>query len=1131
MNAPIILDSKFKKIDFIYHISDIHIRKRERHAEYLEIFNRTVQNFNKNNSCVVVTGDIMHDKSELVPESIDLLKKFLIELTDKLEVILIIGNHDINIFNKKAMDCITPILKNLETVNKIHLLNESKIYSYCNIYFGLTRMFDKKVMNFDKYDMDKNKVKIGLYHGMIHGCSLDNDITYTNNSYFNCKDFNHYDIVMLGDIHKHQFLKKNMAYAGSLIQQKRDEHILNHGYIQWNMKTLNGKFFRVKNDFGMLEVNAIDDFKFDDFDFNIDELPSKIDLKIIYDQKKNFDKIFDLFENNGKKIIKCSEVISNKIVKSDVKVNNQKINSNESVIKVMIEHIKDNNKDNNINDNLNLIKNKIKEILDEINYDFDQESKKIKLKSIKFNNMFIYLDNNIINFQKFKKIVGLNAQNYQGKSSFIDIILYSIYGKCSRGKRFDVLNINKKKMNSEIKLTCNQDNIKIIRNSIISSESKRDLKETVEVYLNNNLVTGDDRLKTNHIIEKLLCKYEDMLNNSFVLQKNGKSFIELDDRSKKDLLCKMAKLDIFDKIFQLAKSKHYSIGQSIGKIVRKLEHFNKYVNINISARNTEKYISKINEYFSQQKYKYYDIKKLENKLNFNSELLEKYEIDKIRYDNGLKNNLSNVLLFTKNYSYLYQKYGKVKINTRHIEKKRKEINNKIKNTAFNVIPIEFDIDELNEKLLTEQERLIQLNDTKNELMNKIINSKKYIMRNINVEIDYERYIKTLKDNEKKMERIEDIKTRIEDLEKNIDHDYEYDPKCEYCMKNNFTQTKIKFERNIKENKNILEKIKLNDLDDKIRERYEIYEKERNNLEEYEKKFEQIEKYIDKINIDEIKKNICILENNKRINLEIETFNLELKKLDDEMKEIEKDKKITLDFVLEKNDFDFKRYYSLKINAINSNSNINVKEIKDKIKIRKEHNEIEKKKQIMMEYEKRDFERLVNELREYESDKLVLSYIKKILDKNGLVDIILKKNIIGTLVNNINGILGKIFHYKIKMEYKNQSINIFKDNGLNIIMSSGYESYILDLVFRLSMVQINNHIKTNFMIIDEGFNACDQDHKNNVKDLLEYMTNHYDWILIISHDEFIKSFYDMNIRIKKKIDNVDKKIKGSKLYLK
>ena len=77
MSIPIVLKSKFKKIDHIYHISDIHIRKRDRHKEYLYVINNLINDMKKKNACIVVTGDIMHDKSELVPESIDLLKTFL----------------------------------------------------------------------------------------------------------------------------------------------------------------------------------------------------------------------------------------------------------------------------------------------------------------------------------------------------------------------------------------------------------------------------------------------------------------------------------------------------------------------------------------------------------------------------------------------------------------------------------------------------------------------------------------------------------------------------------------------------------------------------------------------------------------------------------------------------------------------------------------------------------------------------------------------------------------------------------------------------------------------------------------------------------------------------------------------
>jgi DNA repair exonuclease SbcCD ATPase subunit len=213
------------------------------------------------------------------------------------------------------------------------------------------------------------------------------------------------------------------------------------------------------------------------------------------------------------------------------------------------------------------------------------------------------------------------------------------------------------------------------------------------------------------------------------------------------------------------------------------------------------------------------------------------------------------------------------------------------------------------------------------------------------------------------------------------------------------------------------------------------------------------------------------------------------------------------------DMDMLKYHSL-VDVV-----VNPKELYDKAKdilgkLNCKKKDIEHKiykfrhDQIRLEEIKKDYE-------EAELERNTYVCIKKLLDKDGLVDKILTDNIIPYLEESINGILDKVGHYRISIKYHNQSVNIYMNGKLNVIMSSGYESYLLDLVFRLALVQINNHVKTKFLIIDEGFNACDQENKNNVRDLLSYMKSHYDWILIVSHDEFIKSFYDMSISIEHK----------------
>jgi nucleoside-diphosphate-sugar epimerase len=64
-------------------------------------------------------------------------------------------------------------------------------------------------------------------------------------------NFEDYDIVLLGYIHKHQFLdkKKRIAYPSSLIQKHIGETVKNHGIIIWNLNLLEGQFVPIPNDY------------------------------------------------------------------------------------------------------------------------------------------------------------------------------------------------------------------------------------------------------------------------------------------------------------------------------------------------------------------------------------------------------------------------------------------------------------------------------------------------------------------------------------------------------------------------------------------------------------------------------------------------------------------------------------------------------------------------------------------------------------------------------------------------------------------------------------------------------------------------------------------------------------------
>ena len=115
----------FRKLKYIHHISDIQIRNLKRHREYEEVFNGLYEEVKKypNNAVAYIGGDIAHSKTDMSPELIDQLSRLFKNLADICPTILIAGNHDCNLNNLNRLDCLTPIVENLNHPNLHYLKN------------------------------------------------------------------------------------------------------------------------------------------------------------------------------------------------------------------------------------------------------------------------------------------------------------------------------------------------------------------------------------------------------------------------------------------------------------------------------------------------------------------------------------------------------------------------------------------------------------------------------------------------------------------------------------------------------------------------------------------------------------------------------------------------------------------------------------------------------------------------------------------------------------------------------------------------------------------------------------------------------------------------------------------------
>jgi DNA repair exonuclease SbcCD ATPase subunit len=1077
----ITLDDSNKNIKQIYHLSDIHIRlDKTRHEEYRLIFASLydyLKNDTNDNSLIVVTGDIVHSKTTLKPECIYMVKDFFLLLTEISDVIVILGNHDCNINNKESLDSISSIVeKGFTGKNKIYILQNNENYVYNNIVFGNTNIYSKIITP----PMITNKIKIGLYHGQV--CGSHTHFGFELNG-VKCEEFNGYDIVMLGDVHKFQYLndEKTIAYASSLIQQDYSEDLLDHGLLKWNIETKQSEFIRINNNYGFITLTI------NDKNFEIPNLPKFPRIKIIHKNLTTNDLVAILDKIREKYAVE--EIITIKDMTNlniDLEMNDNKFDEIKNatnvsdVIKKYMEEKKE------IQINKDLIMEKIIEILNNLKYNYDIEPRNIKIKKIEFSNMFSYGKNNIIEFDNWNKIVGLVAPNHFGKSSIIDILLYGIYGQCSRGNKYECLNINANDFFVKIVLNVNENEYKIERKG---KRKGKTFESDLILSKNGKIMTGDTKMETENEILKSIGKYDDFVNVNCMLQ-GTTGFVELPENKRKDIIYEVLRLDVFRQIIKEVKSRMGNIYYILTEYKNDIEKIdiifvkNKLKSnriINTKILNEIKFLNKelenINIKIQSNASKINDIKHIDE---------IKKELEECNYENDeqILNNIS-IDIEEGNVNELYEQLDKLYKNKKTI-KENYEIN----------------VEEMN------------------EIKMEIEENKKYI---IEVKIDLEkidkidRLIEKIEklNNEKeiKIKKYNEIKYKL-----NLLKNHQYNKDCWACMSNNITKEKIELEEEIK----IIEN-KIKHIDKKINKK----EKEINDMEQYEQERKQMKeneeivienKRLEKI-LDEMNNILENQENEKKINEmkikieKVKNFN-KRNELIEKIK-IKKEKEKVLKEELEKlnaqeNLIEEKEKHENMRNQIN----IKLEELTKKLTNLTNENTI-------LKMNKTKYEEIKEKINEKNNEKEIYDSVQDILGKNGMIDDLFNNTIIPQLNIIINHILRTVTNFSIIVEYDKTNIKLYKQldsKRIGIELISGYEKFIVNIAFRLALAQINKYVMFHCFIIDEGFSCCDDENLDKVKELYEYIKRKYEWCLVISHMDKIKDTFDMMIHINKK-DNL------------
>jgi predicted MPP superfamily phosphohydrolase len=211
------LNIPFDTVGKILQFADIHIRLNSRHDEYRNALNELYSacKILPENSLIVCCGDVLHQKVNLSPESIQLASEMLGKLAGIRPLIVIPGNHDALINNKSRMDSLSPIIQALNNDN-IHYLKHSGLYAAGNVLFNHFSVFDDKesyilVKDIPKTIKSKYERIVGLYHGPV--CGMTTSLGHVINDIKVLPEmFDGEDFALLGDIHASQdvFVEKDI---------------------------------------------------------------------------------------------------------------------------------------------------------------------------------------------------------------------------------------------------------------------------------------------------------------------------------------------------------------------------------------------------------------------------------------------------------------------------------------------------------------------------------------------------------------------------------------------------------------------------------------------------------------------------------------------------------------------------------------------------------------------------------------------------------------------------------------------------------------------------------------------------------------------------------------------------------
>jgi DNA repair exonuclease SbcCD ATPase subunit/DNA repair exonuclease SbcCD nuclease subunit len=1033
----------------IAHTADIHIRALSRHDEYKEVFQHFIDDCREQNvDHIFVGGDIFHTKTTgISPEYIDLLSWWLTEMAHVAPVHMILGNHDGNLVNMSRQDAVSPIVDALGNP-RIHLYKKSGVYQFAPGHnFCVYSLFDEE--GWDNVRPIPNEFNFACYHGSVLGSKTESDWAVEDG--LSISFFKDYDITLLGDIHKRQFLaykdyRPTMAYPGTLIQQNYAEE-LDHGYLIWDIHSHsewdveyrslpNLKPFVTLEWAGSAEETfllACDFPKGSRFRVKSFSHISHHEIQGLTSRLKE-----DLHASEV--TFKIDQQVDKEIIATETQVlQRADLREPDMLLSLMKNyHISSGQPE----DTWQKVGEQIKSYLSQVaSSDDTSRNAKWSLKNLKFDNLFSYGDSNEINFDNLNGIVGIFGSNRAGKSSIVGSIMYSLFNTTDRGpmKNLYVCNIRKPFCYSRATVRVNGVDYVVERQTTKSENKKGVVSAATALNLYKidskgeaHDLAGEQRNDTEKVIRRLIGNPEDFLMTSLSAQGEINQFIQHGSSKRRTILSKFLDIDVFEKMYELA-NKDLSTSKAQLKVLperdwRGLEMSNKNALVECNL----------------------NIERIQTSAQEHSEKLSELKSELSRHSNFTPVTFSQVEIQKNKVRELDNRHQENQAALSSLQDESEKIRSKI--LQINSLNEENDMLTLKKK----QESFVQLESSVKELR-----------------LMHEKEAATLKQHERSVKILDDVPCG------------DMFPTCKFIKDAYAVKGKIEDQKN--KTFKALEKL------EKVTESLENLRIE--NVQDKLNKLQKLQDMHTKYTIELSKKQTEIV----RLENSIETLSslvtparLRLSELEEALKNDENVEVVSL---------------RSEIDAVSKKlTQFDTEKIQLASKVGKLNSELEK-----LSDEKDAREAVLQKMKVYEL--IATAFSKKGVPS--VVVSSQMPAINAEISKILSGIVDFTVELEIDDESDSMEVYInYGDSRRIIELGSGMEKMISSIAIRVALINISSLPKTDMFIIDEGFGALDDTGVEACNRLLASLKRYFKTVIVITHVDGVKDAADVVLEITK-----------------